>query len=70
MQLKPTDGSDDTRIMLIFSDCECDDEPQAAHTHSFQAAESEEGTLGLLSAGREKISSNQSSMVNSEKWKI
>lgn len=39
MQLKPTDGRDDTWIMLIFSDCECDDDPQAV----FQAAQSGEG---------------------------
>lgn len=59
MQLKPTDGRDDTWIMLIFSDSECDNELRAAHTHSFQAAECGEGTLDLLSAGlfeREKIS--------------
>lgn len=51
MQLKPTDGSDDTWIMLIFSDSECDDELQAAHTHSFQAAESEKHKVRRRNAG-------------------
>lgn len=45
MQLKPTDGSDDTWIMLIFSVSVC------AHSHSFQAAQSEKHPVWRRNAG-------------------